>query len=159
MADTLSPLDQRVLNYIQTDFPLAADPYGEIAREVGCTQLEAYETVKELRKRGIIRRIGGSFVASKLGYVSALVAARVEPAKLEEAAAVASSFPEVTHNYEREAEYNLWFTVIAEDRQRMEEILDAVSRCAGVETVQALPAGRTFKIRVEFAFQEGERDA
>jgi len=150
----LSPFENAVLNTIQCDFPLSPDPYAEIAQRVGGTQDEVHATVMDLRRRGIIRRIGGTFVAKELGYVSVLVAARVTPAELVAVAAVISEFPEVTHNYERGNSYNLWFTVIAENDARLEEILSSVRCCEGVEAVHPLPATRTFKIRVDFKFNE-----
>ena len=149
----LTPLEAALLQQIQTDFPISADPYAEIGAAAGCTREEAHAAVLGLRRRGIIRRIGGSFAAHKLGYVSTLVAARVEPEHLEEAAAVAGSFSEVTHNYERSASYNLWFTVIGETQERVDEILAAVRRSPGVCGVYSLPALRTFKIQVKFNFQ------
>lgn len=156
MAHELTALEQRVLNRIQQDFPIAPDPYAEIAHEIGCTADEAFATVQALRRHGIIRRIGASFSAAKLGYVSVLVAARVQPDYLEAAAAVATQYPEVTHNYERAGAYNLWFTIIAETMERIEEILQAVRQCDGVESVYGLPSKGTYKIRVEFQFHEGD---
>ena len=88
-----------------------------------------------------------------------LVAARVAPAQLEAVAAAVSDFPEVTHNYERSGVYNLWFTIIAENDSRLAEVLTGVRRCAGVEVVHALPALRTFKIRVDFHFSEEDAHA
>lgn len=155
MSAELSSVEKAILEMIQTGFPISADPYAEIGAAVGCTRDEAHATVVDLRRRGIIRRIGGSFAADKLGYISTLVASRVAPESLEAAAAVAGSFPEVTHNYERAANYNLWFTVIAENQARMDEILDTVRRVPGVEAVHSLPALQTFKIKVDFTFAEG----
>ena len=156
MEDTsLTTIEAAILQRIQTDFPLSADPYAEIGAAVGCAREEAHAAVARLRERGVIRRIGGSFVAGGMGYVSALVAARVDPEQLEAAAALAGSFPEVTHNYERAHAYNLWFTVIAENQARLNEILARVRRHPGVRALHPLPALRTFKIRVDFAFDEG----
>ena len=152
--EVLSTVEKAILELIQTGFPISADPYAEIGAAVGCTREEAHGMVVDLRHRGVIRRIGGSFAADKLGYISTLVASRVDPERLGAAAAVAGSFPEVTHNYERAANYNLWFTVIAEHQARMDEILDAVRAVPGVQAVHSLPALRTFKIKVDFKFKE-----
>jgi DNA-binding Lrp family transcriptional regulator len=153
----LSIIETAVLQIIQTDFPIAVDPYAEIGNTVGCTREEAHATMVGLRRKGIIRRIGGSFAANKMGYVSTLVAACVEPEHLEAAAAVAGSFSEVTHNYQRPHHYNLWFTVIGETQARVDEILETVRRQPGVRGVYSLPALRTFKIQVKFNFEEGRR--
>ncbi len=149
---TLTPLDRRILNCIQLDFPLSRHPYAALAETVACTPEEAHARVSHLRQTGIVRRIGGSFAARPLGYISTLVATRVDPGRIEAVAARASSFPEVTHNYEREHDYNLWFTVIAADRERLQAILRSVRDVAGVYALHDLPVRRMFKIKVEFTF-------
>lgn len=155
MADPeFSPLEQAVLARIQSAFPLVADPYGTLGVVLGEAAERVHAAVQGLRRRGVIRRIGGSFAAARLGYVSTLAGARVVPEALEAAAARASAFPEVTHNYEREGDYNLWFTVTAADRDRIGEILEAVRAAPGVLALHDLPARRVFKLRVEFAFGE-----
>ena len=159
MNDTLTPLEKKILDTIQTDFPLSADPYGDIGREVGCGKEEAYNSILELRRRGVIRRIGGIFAADSLGYESCLVAARVAVGNIEEAASRAGLYPEVTHSYERDSDYNLWFTIIAKGPEKTKKILDDVRECDGVEAVHALPAIRTFKIRVNFGFGDGNDKA
>ncbi len=156
MSAELTPVEKAILRVIQTGFPVSADPYAEIGAAVGCTRDDAHATVVNLRRRGVIRRIGASFAADKLGYVSTLVAARVEPDAIDAAAAVAGAFPEVTHNYQRAHAYNLWFTVIGETQSRVDAILTAVRRTPGVHAVHSLPALRLFKIRVDFQFKEDE---
>ena len=84
MDSPLSTIERRLLERIQSNFPLSHDPYGDIGLEIGCTREEAHRAMLSLRDSGIIRRIGGSFVADKLGYTSTLVAASVDPARLED---------------------------------------------------------------------------
>ena len=161
--EALSELQRRILNCVQHDFPMASEPYAEMAEAISsefpCTPQQVHQAVEALRREGIIRRIGGSFAADKLGYVSTLVAARVQPDAIEAAAARAASYAEVTHNYERDGVYNLWFTVTASGQGRIDAILDDVRSCRGVQSVHPLPALRTFKIRVEFEFDEETPDA
>ena len=157
MNNEFTVLERRILDRIQSDFPLCSDPYTELAADANCTVAEARETVITLRETGIIRRIGGSFVADKLGYVSTLVAASVEPSVLEEIAAVVSSYPEVTHNYERHNRYNLWFTITACSRERMEHIAEELRTRSGVHALHLLPVIKTFKIKVNFNFAGEER--
>ncbi len=156
MTETLTQVERKILDAIQQDFPVCPKPFVEIGERVGCTTEEAYDAVSRLRDSGIIRRIGGSYVPAKLGYVSALIAARVDADRIEDAADCASSFPEVTHNYERQADYNLWFTVIAENEERLDYILNEIRVRDGVHDVQALPATETFKLKVEFGFDEAQ---
>ncbi len=159
MTDALTDLEKKILEGIQLDFPLCSDPYAEIAKASGCTREEAHKTATTLRKSGVIRRIGGSFVPAKLGYVSALAAACVDSDRLEEVAARASSFPEVTHNYEREGKYNLWFTIIAPGKERLEDISGQVRRMEGVLSLHVLPSKQTFKLRVHFSMNQEDRNA
>ncbi len=150
MHDTFSDLERQVLTRIQWDFPLCSEPYAALARELGVSPDVVHGAISRLRECGVIRRIGGSFAPRRLGYVSVLVAVRVAPPQLEAVARCAAAFPEVTHNYEREGVYNLWFTVIAETQAQMAAILDEVRRCDGVAELYPLPALKTFKIRVNF---------
>ncbi len=153
----MTPLQRHILDMIQDGFPLTPDPYAVLADSLACATDTVYTAVMDLRREGIIRRIGGSFVASALGYRSTLAAAKVDPACLESVAARVSAWPEVTHNYERSAEYNLWFTIIARGNPAVQTIIDDVQGYAGVKSVISLPAIRMFKLRV--TFQIGETDA
>ncbi len=159
VSDSLTSLEKRLLERIQQEFPLCPDPYGELAEGTGCTREEAHRAVLKLRESGVIRRIGGSFVPTRLGYVSALAAVRVDPDRLEEVAAKASSYPEVTHNYQRNGLFNLWFTIIAKDEEQLRQIAEAVRSCKGVAALHALPAKETFKLRVHFNMDREALDA
>ncbi len=158
MIDALTALEKKILEGIQLDFPLCSDPYAGIAAASGCTKEKAHETVTALRKSGVIRRIGGSFVPAKLGYVSTLAAACVDPDRLEKVAARASSFQEVTHNYERKGQYNLWFTIIAPSKERLEDIAGQVRRMESVLSLHVLPSKQTFKLRVHFSMDKEDKN-
>ena len=142
--------DRALLDLLQTDFPLAARPYAALGEKVGLAETECYERVERLSGAGLIRRIGASFDSRKLGYVSTLVAAKVDGDSLEAVAAKVNAFPEVTHNYARSGEFNLWFTVIAQTPGELESVVEAVRREEGVERVIELPATRTYKLRAVF---------
>lgn len=149
-----SPLERRLLSRIQTGFPLVLDPYVALAAMVDAKADACHATVLALRDRGVIRRIGGSFDATRMGYASLLVAAQIAPAQLEPVAARVNEFCEVTHNYQRDDAFNLWFTIIAATPARTEDILTAIQTLPGVQAMHALPALRTFKIHVDFRFTE-----
>jgi siroheme decarboxylase len=151
----MNKLEEQILNLIQHQFPITPDPYGDIGKIVSCTREEAFAVVTKLHKSGIIRRLGGSFSAKGMGYDSTLVGAKVVPAKLESVAKVAGSFMEVTHNYERSSDYNLWFTVIAASSERLDSILNTVREQDGVEALHKLPAEKLYKLKVDFKFNHG----
>ena len=144
--------DRLILNQIQRNFPVTHRPFLALARRTGIKEKEILRRVQRLKDLGIIRRIGASFSAGAVGFSSTLCAARVPPDKIKEFVSVVNSYPGVTHNYEREGEYNLWFTLIAPSRRKIREILREISRKTGVRGILDLPATRTFKIAVDFNF-------
>ena len=149
---SLDRQDRLILNQIQRNFPLTHRPFLALARRMGMKEKEILGRVQRLKDLGIIRRIGASFSAGAVGFTSTLCAARVPAEKIKEFVAVVNSYPGVTHNYEREGEYNLWFTLIAPSRRKIREILGEISRKTGVRGILDLPATRTFKIAVDFNF-------
>ncbi len=114
----LDATDKKILNRIQSDFPITQNPYGTIAAELNLTETEVLKRLNQLKTRGIIRRIGGNFVPEKLGFVSTLCAASVPADKIEMFAKAVNQYPGVTHNYLRENDFNVWFTFIAPSMER-----------------------------------------
>jgi DNA-binding Lrp family transcriptional regulator len=148
----LDPKDRLILKEIQRNFPVTHRPFLVLARRLGMKEKEALERVKKLKEAGIIRRIGASFSAGAVGFSSTLCAAKVPPDKVGKFVTVVNSYPGVTHNYEREGDYNIWFTLIAPTRKRIDEILKEISSRTGIKDILNLPASKTFKIAVDFNF-------
>jgi siroheme decarboxylase len=145
----LNALDRAILNEIQSHFPIASRPYAEVGRRVGASEAEVIRRVEKMYEAGVIRRIGANFTSRKLGYTSTLCAAEVPPEGLAGFARAVNRYPGVTHNYLRRHRYNVWFTLIAESEERLQEILAEIHRATGVE-VLSLPAREIFKIKVDF---------
>ena len=108
----LDTIDKAILNRIQSDFPIESRPYGAIAQELGLTEQQVLQRVQTLKAEGIIRRIGGNFVPHKVGFVSTLCAAKVPEDQIDAFAAVVNKYTGVTHNYQRDNAFNIWFTFI-----------------------------------------------
>lgn len=119
---------------------------------MGITEDEVLERVRNLSKTDVIRKIGASFDSRRLGHTSALVAAKVPAERLEKAADIISSFPHVTHNYGRDFEYNLWFTLVCRDADELGRALDEIKAKTGISDFHILPAEKIFKIKVDFEF-------
>jgi DNA-binding Lrp family transcriptional regulator len=145
--------DKRILDIIQTGFPLAPRPYEAIGREVGLTEAETLARVRALRGKGIIRRIGANFQSARIGFKSTLCAASVPAEKLDAFVQVVNAHPGVTHNYLRDHPINVWFTMIGESTGAIREALAAITAATGVSILN-LPADRLFKIRVDFSMSE-----
>jgi len=142
-----------ILNEIQRNFPITHRPFLALARRLKLSEKEIIGRVRNLKDVGIIRRIGASFSARAVGFTSTLCAARVRGQKIDKFVAVVNTYPGVTHNYEREGDYNIWFTLIAPSRKKINQILAEISRKTGVKEILNLPASKTFKIAVDFNFE------
>ncbi len=148
--DLMDADDRRLLNRIQSDFPVTAQPYRTIGQELGMSEAEVLARVRRLKADGLIRRIGGNFSPEKLGFVSTLCAARVPADEVDRFAEVVNRYPGVTHNYLRENSFNVWFTFIAPSMEAIEANLAAIRHATGVDGIMNLPATRVFKIRAKF---------
>ena len=142
--------DKRILNEIQSDFPIVSQPFLELGKRLNLAEDEVVERVKNLKHRGVIRRIGGNFHSSRLNFSSTLCAAKVPEEKIDHFVEVVNSYPGVTHNYLRKHAYNIWFTFIAQDMDYIEEALKKISEQTGADEIRSLPAVKTFKIKVDF---------
>lgn len=149
----MDAVERELLNTIQTNFPIVPHPFQNLGERAGVSEEEAWERITKLRKDGIIRRLGGVFDSHRLGYHSTLCAAKVPEEKIPELAELLLKIPGVTHNYLRDHSYNMWFTLIAPSKEKVEQILNKVRRVLGSDQVYSLPAVRLFKISVDFNFK------
>jgi len=146
----LDDIDRAILNRIQSDFPITSSPYLTIAEDLGLSEDTVLSRLAGLKNSGIIRRIGANFVPEKLGHVSTLCAARVPELKIEHFSRAVNRYPGVTHNYQRNGDYNIWFTVIAPSMEEIEETLERISSDTGITDIINLPATKVYKIKAHF---------
>ncbi len=146
----MDDIDRRLLNEIQSDFPITKRPYEDLGDRLDCSEEEILKRVKRLRKEGIIRRIGGNFDSKRLGFATTLCAAKVPDDKINRFVEVVNQYPEVTHNYLRNHHYNIWFTLVAQDVKVIKRYIEEIIQYTGVREILNLPAVRTFKILVDF---------
>ncbi|HEV3391331.1 MAG TPA: AsnC family transcriptional regulator [Solirubrobacteraceae bacterium] len=156
-ATPLDDLDKRLLNLMQGRFPIAPRPYDAVAKEAGITEQEAIGRVKRLLDERIIRQVTPIFDTRALGYSSMLVAAKVDPENPWRSANVINEHPGVSHNYLRNHEFNIWFTIATEPDSRLglDGTLEALAREAGAESVRQLPTLKLFKIRMDLEMEGG----
>ncbi|MDL2307406.1 Lrp/AsnC family transcriptional regulator [Desulfovibrio sp. OttesenSCG-928-C06] len=147
--ETLSESERSLLSLIQSGFPLEPRPYAILGKELGISEGEALDIVRGLRDKKIIRRLGANFDSAKLGFRSTLCAAKVPEHKLDEFIAAVNSNPGVTHNYLRDHNYNIWFTMIGSSWDKVLEDLAAIEEKTGISILN-LPATRLYKIKVDF---------
>jgi DNA-binding Lrp family transcriptional regulator len=147
----LDELDKTILNQIQSFFPITPRPYAAVGELLGLTEAEVVSRVQRMMQDGIIRRIGANFNSRRLGYTSTLCAAHIPPDQIEHFIEVVNHFPGVTHNYLRRHHLNIWFTLIAESTEKIQEILGQIAQESGIPEIHSFPAKKIFKIQVDFA--------
>ena len=146
----LDAIDKRILNRVQSNFPITRKPYQTIADDLDLTEQEVILRLVRLKKVGIIRRIGANFVPHKVGHVSTLCAAKVPEEKIAQFAEKVNRYRGVTHNYQRDGEYNIWFTFIAPSMAEIEANLRQITVETGITDIINLPATQVFKIKAQF---------
>lgn len=148
----MDKLDRRILQELQDDFPLEAGPYEIVADRLRVSREELWNRIEHLLDEGVIRRIGASIDSKKFGFRSTLAAVSVEPELIDRAAETIGRFHEVTHSYLRSDTFNIWFTIIAVDDKRIEEILEQIRDSLSLEKskVLNLPVKRLFKLDARF---------
>jgi DNA-binding Lrp family transcriptional regulator len=146
----MDDIDKKILNILQKEFPLEKRPFYVVAETCGISEEEALFRIQKLKDDGIIRRIGAVFDGAKLGRVSTLCAARVPQEKLESFVSTVNVSKGVTHNYLRDNEYNVWFTLNAATAQELESFLADLKKKTGITDILDMRAVRTFKIDATF---------
>ena len=151
-------LSQKLLAIIQDGFPLVERPYKALAEMLNVSEQDVFDEVEKMRASGVIRRIGGVYDSKKLGFISRLCAGKVPASSLdfsaephsqtpmEKFAAVVNDEPAITHNYIRSHEYNVWFTVIAENESAIQTVVDRVCSETDLHDVHVLTATKKYKI-------------
>ncbi len=156
-AIPLDELDRRLLNLMQGSFPIARHPYAEVASRAGIAEPEVLARVQHLLDERIIRQVTPIFDTRALGYSSMLVAAKVDPENPWRAATIINGHPGVSHNYLRNHEFNIWFTVATEPDSPLgiDGTLEVLGRLAGAESIRQLPTLKLFKIRMDLEMEGG----
>jgi siroheme decarboxylase len=156
-AVPLDELDKKLLNLMQGSFPIAQRPYAEVAKLAETPEDEVLKRVDRLLRERIIRQVTPIFDTRVLGYKSMLVAARVDPDNPHRAAKIVNSHPGVSHNYLRNHDFNMWFTIAVEPDSKLglDGTLDVIQRETGAESIRQLPTLRLFKIRMDLEMEQG----
>lgn len=140
--------DKQLLNDIQWVFPLVDRPYLEISKRHNMSEDEVMRRIAYMKDMGLIRQINAIFDTRRLGYKSALVAFAVMPDKLESVANEVNKHPGVSHNYERNHDFNMWFTLAVPPYGEMKRDLDRLASLDGVIKYRLLPTLKLYKIGV-----------
>jgi DNA-binding Lrp family transcriptional regulator len=147
--DLLDALDRELLNALQWDFPLESRPFAVLGERLDLSEPAVRERVARVKELGVLRQLSAIFDTRALGYGSALVAAQIDPDRVDEAAAVISAHPGVSHNYKRNHRYNLWYTIAVPPGESLEWHIDGLHRESGAIVTRKLPTLQLYKIGVK----------
>ncbi|MDR2944438.1 MAG: AsnC family transcriptional regulator [Methanosarcinales archaeon] len=148
-TNELDEIDRKLINLIQLNFPVSVHPFEDIAAEIGSTEEIVTAKLARLKKEGIVRRIGPIINTRGIGGTNTLAAVKVPKDQIDKAAAVINRYEEVSHNYLRNEEYNIWFTVSAPTQDRLDRIISEIQTELNCPLLD-LPTIKQFKIQVNF---------
>ncbi|HMG27392.1 MAG TPA: Lrp/AsnC family transcriptional regulator, partial [Acidimicrobiia bacterium] len=148
-VDQLEGADRELLNAVQWDFPLEPRPYAVLAERLGADEADVRARVARVKHLGVLRQLSAIFDTRALGYGSSLVAAKIDPDRVDEAAAVISAHPGVSHNYKRNHAYNLWYTIAVPPGDSLDDHIEVLHRASGALATRKLPTLKLYKIGVK----------
>ena len=125
-------IDRRIINALQGDFPLVAEPYRQVADALGLSDVELLQRLDAMLERRVLTRFGPMFQIERAGGAFVLAAMRVPEAGFEGVAAQVNAFPEVAHNYRREHAMNMWFVLATATPQGIARTIAAIEAETGL---------------------------
>ena len=146
----------KILSYIQKNFPLIPRPFKKIADDLGLTEDEVIKIISQEKEANVIRQISAIFDTKRLGYKSTLAAFMIDKEDIDEAASIINSHPGVSHNYERDHDFNIWFTLAVppDSKLGLEKTLEILAKLAKAKDFIMLPTIKKFKISLNLMSKE-----
>lgn len=141
--------DREILQMLQGNFPIDSEPYKVIGDKLWIDEHSVISRVVRMLQNGDIRYVGPFFDSRKLGYKGSLLAINAPEDRIDEIAEVINQFPEVTHNYLRDGNPNMWFTLITNSPERQTEILEKIKSETGIDKIFSFPSKKYFKVKVD----------
>lgn len=144
--DSLDLTDKKLLDILQNRFPLCQEPYAMIAGELGLNTDQILARVQKLKAAGIIRRVGAVIDGGALGYHSTLCCCRLAESSIDEFQEAVNEIKFITHNYVRDHEYNIWFTLTTPTPEKQEELIQMLQEQFNI-IIYSMPAEKVYKIK------------
>lgn len=146
---SISTLERKILNCIQEDIPLTSEPFKILSQKLGIEESQLLKKIRQLKERGIMRSFSACLDHNKLGFESSLIALKVPENKIASIVQKLIKYPEITHCYLREGEYNLWIVFLSLKKKRLNQFLAKLSKQIGKKNILNLPTKRQFKLKTK----------
>ena len=129
----MDELDRKIINVLQSGFPLTKEPYAEVAAQLGITENELITRLQSLLDNKILSRFGPMYDAQKMGGSFSLVALRVPEENFDAVTEVVNSYSEVAHNYQRDHDFNMWYVIATETPGQIGEVNRDIEQRTGLK--------------------------
>ncbi len=129
----MDSLDRKIINLLQTGFPLSEEPYLEVAQQLGIEEQELLDRLSNLLNENTLSRFGPMYDAQKLGGAFSLVAVRVPEDDFDKVTEIVNSYPEVAHNYKRDNDYNMWYVLATDSPEKIDEVNSDIEKKIGMK--------------------------
>ena len=150
MRTELDLINRKILNIIQSSFPLVDEPFRDVGEALDINESDVIRRIGEMKDQNVVRQISAIFDTRKLGYKTVLVAMRLAPDELDAGAQRINEHPGVSHNYARVGDFNLWFTLAVGPEESLEDTVSAMARDTNAQAYRLMPTIKFFKIGVNF---------
>lgn len=127
----MDSLDRAIINHLQGGFPVCANPYAELAKQLGTSESELLARIRKLLDDRVLTRFGPMYHAERLGGGLSLAAMKIPPDDFDRVAEIVNRMPEVAHNYARDNALNMWFVLATETPQGQQNALEAIEHETG----------------------------
>lgn len=148
----MDSLDKQIINHLQKGFPISDTPYADVAQELACDETTLLQRLQGLLEQKHLTRFGPMYHAERMGGAFSLVAMKINAEDFERVTEQVNSFAEVAHNYQREHDFNMWFVLATESKQRIDEVNAEIEQLTGY-AVYNMPRLEEFYIGLELAIR------
>ena len=145
----LSALDRQIINSLQGGFPIAENPWDELASSLNISVEELIQHIDEMQQAGYISRFGPMYHAEKMGGGLTLAAMKVPEERYDEVSNTVNSMPEIAHNYAREHELNMWFVIATETPEQITSVIADIEQQTGIR-VYNMPKQKEYFLGLKF---------
>jgi DNA-binding Lrp family transcriptional regulator len=129
----MDELDRKIINVLQSGFPLSNEPYAEVAAQMGITETELITRLQGLLDNKTLSRFGPMYDAQKMGGSFSLVAIQVPEEDFDTVTEIVNSYSEVAHNYQRDHEFNMWYVIATESAGHIGEVNRDIEQRTGLK--------------------------
>lgn len=129
----MDTLDRKIINLLQTGFPLSEEPYLEVAQQLGIEEQALLDRLSRLLDENTLSRFGPMYDAQKFGGAFSLVAVRVPEEDFDKVTEIVNSYPEVAHNYKRDNDYNMWYVLATDSPEKIDEVNSDIEKKIGMK--------------------------